>query len=1076
MRLAFTAFLFLGAAFVDVRAEGLPMEPARTLSFETDEGTWISLDISPDGETIVFDLLGDIYLLAVKGGKARQLTSGMAFDTQPVFSPDGKKIAFVTDASGAENIWVIGLDGTGAKQISFQDTDRAYFSPEWSWNGEHIYVSLFRADVQGHALWAYKADGSGSFEELVGVKTPNGPQSVSGVSPSKDGKYLYFAHLDGTLSFEQSNKWTIKRRELATGKEDTLAAAVPSRLADPDGGSYFRPALSPNGQYLVYGTRYKGQTGLRLRQLGTGNDTWLAYPIQHDQLQASHVQDIMPGYSFTPDGLALIFFDKGQINRLELTTGEKKVIPFKASVSLGLGPSLRQDIAEKTGPVEARLIQNPEQSPDGQRLVFSALGKLYSMVLNQGVKETSAVIYDGEVPAFHPSWSPDGTLITFVTWSAKGAGHAWLMPADGSKPPKKLTNVSDFYSYPVFSPDGQFVYVSRASHYARMRSYFEYGILRDASLLKVAVSGGRPTVVYEGKFGAKPHFSKQGNYIHVMMPDGLMAVSLKDNSAQKPMQVVARNWYFLEGQGPVDSLKVSPDGKWALAHTAQQLYLLNLVDKRAGQQIDLADPSVPYSRITDVGADFYDWAEGGHIIAWSIGSSYYRRPLNQVTLFNPAEEKRGIDVPATGQKGMEVFHANVTVPRDIPEGALLLKGATVVTMGEKGLLQKADLLVVNNRIAALGPESSLRVPEGADVIDMSGKFIIPGLIDTHHHVADIRRDIVDLDAWGPRATLAYGITSLFDPSTLSIDMMIYSDLLDAGLMTGSRIYSTGPALFSFNDFQSKSEVRQVLLRYRDHYGLRNLKMYKTGNRRVRQWFAEAAFELGMMPTTEGGLNMKLGLTQVIDGYAGHEHALPVSPIYRDVIELMSKSGVGYNTTLMITNGSYEGQEYFITRDNPSEDPRLNRFWPRLMANGKFYEQKWRHHSLYQFPETASDAAKILRAGGLLGIGAHGEAPGIGTHWEMEAHVMGGMTPFEVLQSATIGGARVIGRSQDIGSLDVGKLADLVVLDKNPLENIRNARSISMVMKNGRLYEADTLQESWPDKGVTPAPWFIEEQP
>ncbi|HEX7875963.1 MAG TPA: amidohydrolase family protein, partial [Sphingobium sp.] len=116
-------------------------------------------------------------------------------------------------------------------------------------------------------------------------------------------------------------------------------------------------------------------------------------------------------------------------------------------------------------------------------------------------------------------------------------------------------------------------------------------------------------------------------------------------------------------------------------------------------------------------------------------------------------------------------------------------------------------------------------------------------------------------------------------------------------------------------------------------------------------------------------------------------------------------------------------------------------------------------------------ARFARMGGLLGLGAHGEVPGLGTHWEMQAYAMGGMTPLEVLRSATIDGARAIGRDADFGSLEPGKYADLVILDRNPLDGIANTLSIRQVMKNGRLYESDTLDEIWPRKRAMPPFWF-----
>lgn len=1036
-------------------AEKLPLEPTRTITFDTDEGTWMSLDMSPDGKTIIFDMLGDLYVLDRTGGKARRLTSGMAFDTQPVFSPDGSKVAFVSDRTGAENIWIMAVDGTDAQQVTFQETDRALFSPEWSADGKYIYASLFRADLHGHGLWRYKADGSGAGEQIFKIKTEKDPQSVTGATPSADGKYLYYAHLSGGLEFDHVVRWVIKRRNLKSGEDSVLVAALPSRLSDPAGGSYFRPVPSPDGRLLAYGVRHDGKTGLRLRDLKSGEDRWLAFPIQQDQLQASHIQDILPRYSFTPDSRSLLLSIEGKIKLLDIRTAVQKPVPFKVDVSVRLGPDLKIDIRQDTGPVQVRLIQGPEQSPDGTKLVFSTLGKIYIMALTPGAVPT--LLGAPSLPAYQPSWSPDGKSITYITWTAKEGGHVWRISLDGSGKARRLTQKSGFYTNPVFDPDGTSIYVIRSSQQARLQNYMEYGPLREGDLLKLLLDGSAEDKVYSGMMGGKLHFDKAGKNLYFLTPEGLESLT-----PGKALQVVGPGWYFMEGSAPVDGLQISPNGKWVLAQSAQQLYVLEVPQTAIDKPLNLSAPLLRHKKITDVGADYFAWADGGRTITWSLGSTYYRRSLDGIIFAEPDDNN-----PVTA----EAFEAIVKLPRATPKGSILLSGATVITMDKAGVLQNADILVKDNRITAIGKKGSFEYPADTKIFDMAGRYIIPGLIDTHHHIADVRREVLDFDAWGPAASLAYGVTTLFDPSTLSIDMMAYSDLVEAGLMTGSRIFSTGPAIFSFNKFKSKAQIRKVLLRYRDHYRLRNLKMYKTGNRRVRQWVAQVSRELGMMPTTEGGLAMKHGLTQVIDGFAGHEHALPTARLYKDVIELMSQSRVGYTLTLMITNGGYEGQDFFIAQNDPQNDPKLNVFWPRSVISGKLNEATWRSPNLYSFSKTAASAAEIMRKGGLVGIGAHGEAPGIGTHWEMQAHNMGGMTPQEVLKAATIGGAEVIGRASELGSITVGKFADLVILEANPLEDIKNTLSIDRVMKDGQLYDGDSLNEVWPRKRPHPTPWF-----
>jgi len=364
------------------------------------------------------------------------------------------------------------------------------------------------------------------------------------------------------------------------------------------------------------------------------------------------------------------------------------------------------------------------------------------------------------------------------------------------------------------------------------------------------------------------------------------------------------------------------------------------------------------------------------------------------------------------------------------------------------------------------------MPQNATISDVSGKYILPGFTDTHMHWADVRRGELDLQSWGFLATLAYGVTSGLDPSPLSIDMLAYQDLLDAGIMTGSRVYSTGPAVFSFNNFQSEQQTLNVLSRYPQLYRTRNLKEYRTGNRRQREWVIEATQTLGLQATTEGALDMKLDMTQIQDGFPGNEHAYSAVPIADDIVQLFAKSGVSYTPTLQISNGGLAGQEfYFTTQNSIHDDAKLRHFEPGFFLDHKTERLRWALPSEYAFPLVAEGAAKIQRAGGLVAVGSHGELPGLGFHLEMQALATGGMTPMEVLHAATMGSSKTIGRDAEFGSLEPGKFADLIILDKDPLADIKNTLSIEKVMKNGRLYDAGRLNEVWPRQRSLPPLWF-----
>ena len=1048
----------------------LPLAAARHLRFATSSGTWMSLDVTPDGRRIVFDLLGDLYAMDAAGGRARALSSGLAFDTQPTVSRDGRWIAFVSDRSGADNLWIARADGGAPRQISFGEDDTVLVSPAWSADGKALYVSRYRPDLNQYALWRYGLDGGETLVAPIRA-APDAPRadwrSTLGAVASPDGRFLYYARRTGPLDFEGVDEWTIVRRDLASGAETTIVAEPEGARKALNPGAAFRPALSPDGRLLAYARRVDNATELRLRDLATGVDRRLAFPIAHDQVQASMWQDIVPRYAFSPDGKAILLSRGGGFERIGVADGAATRLPFTASVDLALGPTTRQAIREDEGPVRARLIMAPVASPDGRTLAFSALGRLWLMPLD-GTARPVAFAPGGD-PAFQPSWSPDGRRLTWVTWSERGAGAVWVAPADGRAAPARISDVPAYYTYPMFTPDGGAILAVRSAQAARLRLYMEYGKLRDAELVALPAGGGAARVITRGTIGSRPHFAGDPRTVYILAEDGLDAVDLASGARRAALLATGPGWYFQDGAVPVDDARISPDGKWLLASVAQQLHLVAMPP--AGTAIvDLTAPGLPHRRITAGGADYFEWADGGRSISWSTGATFHRRALAAVTLDPAGTPGWTADGGAT-----QDFHAAIAVPRDRPAGSLLLSGARVLTMADGDrVLPDADILVTGERIAAIGPRGSLALPAGTTIRDVSGKTILPGFIDTHDHIAEIRREVLGLEDWGLRARLAYGVTTSFDPSTLTVDMLAYQDLLDAGMMVGPRLRQTGVALFSMQRFASLDEVRAVLRRYRDDYGLRNIKEYRTGDRRVRQWIAIAARELGLQPTTEGALSMKLDLSQILDGFADNEHALVAAPLGEDMLRLMAETRTGYTTTLQITNGGAPGQDWFIAANDPRADPRLAHFWPPVALDQMMLARPWRRLAEYRFPAIAADAAAIQRRGGLIGIGSHGETPGIGFHWEMEAHALGGMTPMEVLHAATIGSAEHIGRAADLGSIAPGKLADLVILDRDPTPDLRLARLPAAVMRGGRLYDAATLDELWPASRALPPAWFADD--
>ena len=436
------------------------------------------------------------------------------------------------------------------------------------------------------------------------------------------------------------------------------------------------------------------------------------------------------------------------------------------------------------------------------------------------------------------------------------------------------------------------------------------------------------------------------------------------------------------------------------------------------------------------------------------------------------EEKEKED---EGYKPNEI-RVKVKVEKDVPEGTVLLQGARIITMNGDEVIENGDILIENARIKAVGASGSLDAGR-AKVIDMSGKTITPGFVDTHAHMWP-NWGLQKNQVWMYAANLAYGVTTTRDPQTATTDVLTYSDMVETGDLLGPRVYSTGPGVgFWYYNIKSLEHAQNVLKQYSEYFNTKTIKMYMTGNRQHRQWIIQAAKEQKLMPTTEGALDMKLNLTQLIDGYPGHEHAFPIYPIYNDVTQLVAKAQMAYTSTLLVSYGGPWAEEYFYATENVVGDPKLNFFSPKSEIDAKARRRgAWFLPEEHIFARHGEFVGDLVKAGGLSGVGSHGQLQGLGYHWELWSIAAGGMPELDALKVATILGAKAIGLGKELGSIEAGKLADLVIMDQNPLDDIRNTNTISQVMKNGRLYNGNTLDEVYPEQKKAPDFYWVKEGP
>jgi Tol biopolymer transport system component/imidazolonepropionase-like amidohydrolase len=1062
------------------KPEELPIKPEGKVEFTTDEGTWMSVDVSPDGQTMVFDILGDIYTLPVAGGEARRIIGGMSFDSQPKFSPDGKKIAFLSDRSGSENVWICNPDGSDPKAIT-KGRNTMFVSPAWTPDGNYIMASKSDRGIGTFHTYMYHKDGGSGVS--IGTPPPPPPQpgqpgppsgppyNKMGVVASPDGRFIYYAQRIGSFSYNaQFPMWQIVRFDRETSETSTITNSQ---------GSAMRPVLSPDGKKLVYATRFETKTALRVRDLETNQERWLINGVTRDDQESRATRDVFPGYAFLPDGKSLLVPIDGKIKRVDFNTGQATNVPFTAKVEAEIGPRIYFSYrVDDSSSVKARLIRYPALSPDGKRVAFSAFNKLYVMDLPNGTPKRLTSQTTGE---FMPAWSPDGRTIAFVTWSSQG-GNIYSVSADGGTP-QPLTRKAAFYTYPAYSPDGsKIVFITgavddqlfadiRGDHgfnspeeaVLHGRDASEYGEITGAGsstgldLRYIPAYGGDSTLIAPTQGGRYPHFSKDPNRVYLTSFQGLVSVRLDGFDRRTHIKVTGTG----EPPNPANAsvIKISPEGNQAFVDLQGKHFIVTI--PKAGKEtvnISLASPNstVPVKKMSAEGGDFLAWSADGKSVSWSWGTKFFRQDVAS-------------DKP-------ESFDISVEVARAKPKGTVVLSGAKLITMKGDEIIEKGDIVITDNHIAALGPKGKVAIPAGAKVIDVTGKTITPGFVDVHAHMWP-PRDVHQNQVWQYLANLAYGVTTTRDPQSSTTDVYAYADLVDTGDILGPRIYTTGPGVFSSSGIDDKDAARNYIKRYKEAYKTNTLKEYVTGDRLTRQWVAMACKEFGITPTTEGALDMKLDLSQMIDGFSGNEHSLPIQPLYKDITQFVAQSKTFYTPTILVAYGAPWTENYFFETTDVLHNEKLRRYIPRELVNSMMRRRgQWFSQEEYGFKGIAKGAADVVKAGGRVGIGGHGQMQGIGYHWEVWAMQSGGMSTLEALKVATIFGAEAIGLNQDVGSLEVGKFADLVVMDKDPLLDIHNTNTIKFVMKNGELFVGDTLEQLWPIQKQLEKQYWWETEP
>ena len=1042
--------------------EAPPGMTTHKVPIAVDEGSWMNVDVAPDGRTIAFDLLGDIYTMPIEGGTPTRIADGLAYEHQPRFSPDGKRIAFVSDRGGGDNIWLMNRDGSDKRQLSKEEF-RLLNQPSWSPDGQFIVAK--KHFTTGRSLgtgevWMYHISG-GAGVPLVKKPNERHQKELGEPTFAPDGKGVYYTRnvTPGPI-FEyaqdsNTDLFHIERYDLNDGEISTVASGA---------GGAVRPSPSPDGKRLAFVRREGTQSKLYVKDLASGAEKKVYDALDQDVQETWAVTGVYPNMSWTPDSKDVVFWAGGKLRRVGADGGEARIIPFSVNDDRVVIDATHPTVDVAPDSFETKMPRWAEVSPDGRTVVFETLGKLWIKSATGGAARRLTGD-KGDAFELWPSWSRDGKSLVFVRWTDAGLGEIHVVGAGGGAS-RKLTTMPGHYAEPRFSPDGRIIAFERRSG-GGLRSE-RWG--ENPGIYRIAATGGAAERVSDN--GGKPQFGASSDRIFMIA------------SADGKTQLVSTD---LHGQDKrvhasgelVSDYEVSPDGRTLAFRQNYDAYVTPLMP--GGQDVSLSTSggAMPVTRISGSGADFMHWSDGGKRLHWTRGPTLFSADLGAMFAQAPAGEEK----PAKFTPPTEGVSLSMTQAASKHKGVVVLTGAKIVTMSDKdgGIIDNGAIIIDGDRIVAVGAAGAITVPAGAVTVDVTGKTIVPGFVDAHAHGPHGDDELIPQQNWSEIVNLAMGTTTSHNPSSRASEIFVSSEMQRAGLILAPRIFSTGEIIYGAKAAGVYAEINSyedalAHVRRLKAQGAHSVKNYNQPRREQRQMVVKAAQAEGMEVVPEGGSLYTMDLTLIQDGNSTVEHNIPLHTFYKDLVQLWGQTKTDYTPTLVVTYGGPAGDPYWRAHTNVWEDPILSRHAPpaELAANNK--RRVIAPESDYVDDDSAREAKKIADAGRMVSIGAHGQQAGLGAHWEIWSFVRGGWSNIDALRAATIMPATSLGYAKDVGSLEPGKLADLLILDADPTQEIRNTEKIHRVMLGGRLYDPLTMNEAETGNRKRQPYWWEADKP